>query len=169
MCLSVNNQEKIKEILTNKKMKLSVGESCTGGLISSYLTDVDGASNFIEINFVTYSEEAKQNFLFVPKNIIEKFGVVSFETAKYMAKGLLKYSDFSISTTGYASSNNGDKINSKGTVYFAFGHKENIKVSKYISDKTERIEIKKDMTEHILSQFVDFVKEELTVKKTVLK
>ncbi|MDO5438385.1 MAG: CinA family protein, partial [bacterium] len=74
----MNNLEFIKETLVKKNLKLSVGESCTGGLISSNLTDIDGASNFIEINFVTYSEFAKMRFLHVPKTVIDKFGIVSY-------------------------------------------------------------------------------------------
>lgn len=155
----MNNLEEIKNILIKNNLKLSVGESCTGGLISAYLTDIDGASNFIEINFVTYSESAKTKFLSVPKNIIEQYGVVSYETANAMASGLLNYADISISTTGYASSNNGDKNNSKGTVYFGFGYKNKVRVSKFISNKKERIEIKKEMTEYILLEFLDFLKE----------
>ena len=155
----MNNLEKIKNILIKRNLKLSCGESCTGGLISSFLTDIDGASNFIEINFVTYSPNAKMQFLNVSKNTIDKYGVVSYETAKEMALGLLKYSDISISTTGYASSTNGDKNNTKGTVYFAFAHKDKIKALKYISKKELRIEIKKDMAEFILKEFLNFLNE----------
>lgn len=161
MFLSVNNLEFIKETLVKKNLKLSVGESCTGGLISSNLTDIDGASNFIEINFVTYSEFAKMRFLHVPKTVIDKFGIVSYEVAEAMAKGLLNYSGISISTTGWASSNNGDKNNPKGTVYFGFAYKDKVKVSKYISKKETRVEIKEDMKNHILSCFAEFLKENL--------
>lgn len=164
MCLSVNNSvEIIKEILNERKLKLSVGESCTGGLISSSLTDIDGAANFIEINFVTYSEFAKMRFLHVPKTVIDRFGVVSIETAKHMATGLLLYSGVSISTTGYAGDNNNDEKNPKGTVYYAFGYKDKLEANKYISKKKSRIEIKKDMKNHILDEFVKFL--EKNVKK----
>lgn len=151
--------EKIKEILTTKNIKLSVGESCTGGLISSMLTDMDGASKFIEINFVTYSEFAKIRFLYVPKHIINKFGVVSAQTAHYMASGLLNYSGVSIATTGYLGPTGGDEINPIGTVYYAFGYKNMIVEHKYISDKKERCEIKKDIAEHVLCEFEKFLEE----------
>lgn len=157
---SVNNTlNEIKEILTKRNIKLSCAESCTGGLISSYLTDVDGASKFIEINFVTYAIEAKMRFLQVPVKIIEDFGVVSKETAYFMAKGLLKYSGISISTTGYLGPEGGDEINPIGTVYFGFAYKDKIKVTKYISNKTSRKGIKVDMTEFILKEFLTFLKE----------
>ncbi len=153
----MNSLENIKNILIKKRLKLSVGESCTGGLISSFLTDIDGASEFIEINFVTYSEYAKIKFLSVEKHIIDEFGVVSTETACAMAKGLLKYSGISISTTGYAGDNRGDSKNPKGTVYFAFAYKDKISAHKYISNKTERKEIKKDMALYVLQSFENFL------------
>lgn len=159
MFLSVNNLEQIKETLTKRNLKLSCGESCTGGLISSLLTDVEGASNFIEINFVTYSPYAKIRFLNVPKSVIDKYGVVSIECAEKMAKGLLKYSGISIATTGYASSVLGDTKNKKGTVYFAFAHKNTVKSFKYISLKEDRKEVKKDMAEHVLFEFLNFLNE----------
>lgn len=161
MSLSQNNLEIIKEILTQNNLKLSVGESCTGGLISSSLTDIDGASKFIEINFVTYAESAKIRFLGVPKNIIEDFGVVSKETAQHMALGLLKYSDTSISTTGYLGPTGGDDNNPIGTVYYGFGYKNSAKVSKYISKKTTRSEVKQDITKHILEDFKNFLEEKI--------
>ncbi len=153
----MNNLEVIKEILTKRNLKLSVAESCTGGLISSNLTDIDGASNFIEINFVTYSPYAKIKFLGVLDETIEQYGVVSNEVALEMARGLLKYAGVTISTTGYASSNNNDPLNKKGTVYYAFGYKNITKSYKYVSQKEARKEIKEDMKEKILSDFRIFL------------
>ena len=58
----------IKEILIKNNLSLATAESCTGGLVSSYLTDIDGSSKFIFQNFVTYSNEAKEKFLNVQNN-----------------------------------------------------------------------------------------------------
>ena len=161
----MNSVEKIKDILIKKNLKLSVGESCTGGLISSILTDIDGASKFIEVNFVTYSKFAKIRFLDVPEFVIERYGVVSNETAYCMATGLLQYSGVSIATTGYVGPTGGDEKNPigtvyyVGTVYYAFGYKNKVKVLKYISEKTDRKEIKQDMANFILDGFVGFLEE----------
>jgi len=73
--------KEIKEILTKNSLSLSSAESCTGGLVSSYLTDIDGSSKFIFQNFVTYSNEAKHRFLKVKNETLQKFGAVSKETA----------------------------------------------------------------------------------------
>ena len=134
----MNSVEKIKDILIKKNLKLSVGESCTGGLISSILTDIDGD---------------------VPEFVIERYGVVSNETAYCMATGLLQYSGVSIATTGYVGPTGGDEKNPIGTVYYAFGYKNKVKVLKYISEKTDRKEIKQDMANFILDGFVGFLEE----------
>ena len=127
----------IKEILIKNKLSLSSAESCTGGLISSYLTDIDGASNFIFQNFVTYSNEAKEKFLGVSKETLEKYGAVSEQTAHEMANGLLKYTDCSIATTGILGPSGGSKEKPIGLVYIGLGCKEKIKVLKYISSKKD--------------------------------
>ncbi len=149
---------KIKEILLKNNLKLSTAESCTGGLISSYLTDIDGASNFIEQNFVTYAPSAKIKFLGVNPETIKKYTVVSKETAYEMAKGLFQYSDCTISTTGYAGASE-DKHNPTGTVYIGLGHKKEniIKTVKYVSKFKTRCEIKKDFTEAALKEFLSFL------------
>jgi len=150
----------IKDILLKNNLKLSTAESCTGGLISSYLTDIDGASKFIEQNFVTYAPSAKEKFLNVNPEIIEKFGVVSKETAREMAEGLFQYADCSISTTGYAGASE-DDTNPTGTVYIGLGLKKGkiIKTVKFVSKFETRKEIKKDFAKTAIKEFLGFLKE----------
>ncbi len=149
---------KIKDILLKNNLKLSTAESCTGGLISSYLTDIDGASNFIEQNFVTYAPSAKEKFLNVNPEIIQKYGVVSKETAYEMAKGLFQYANCSISTTGYAGASD-DVKNPTGTVYIGFGYKKDntVKTIRYISKFKKRHDIKEDFTKTAIKEFLIFL------------
>lgn len=149
----------IKDILLKNNLKLSTAESCTGGLISSYLTDIDGASNFIEQNFVTYAPSAKVKFLNVNPKTIKTYTVVSKEVAHQMAQGLFQYSDCAISTTGYAGVSE-DENNPMGTVYIGLGFKKAniIKTVKYTSTFRTRREIKKDFTETALKEFLNFMK-----------
>ena len=151
----------IKEILIKNKLSLSTAESCTGGLVSSYLTDIDGASNFIFQNFVTYSNESKNKFLNVSNETLKKFGAVSEQTAHEMAKGLLNYADCSIATTGILGPTGGSTEKPIGLVYIGLGVKNKIKVIKYISQKTERQEIKIDIVKTALTKFLEFVKSEV--------
>lgn len=148
----------IKEILIKNNLTLSSAESCTGGLISSYLTDIDGASNFIFQNFVTYSNEAKEKFLGVSKETLDKYGAVSTQTAFEMSKGLLKYTTCSIATTGILGPSGGSKEKPIGLVYISLGYKNEIEVIKYISKKTGRYDIKVDIVETALKEFLKFIK-----------
>ncbi len=91
--VNIFNQSKEKQIgriLTDKNLSVSCAESCTGGLLSSLLTDISGSSAYINQNFVTYANEAKVNLLGVNPKTIEKYGVVSEEIALEMASGLIE-------------------------------------------------------------------------------
>ena len=154
--------EKIKEILIKNNLSLSSAESCTGGLISSYLTDVSGSSAYIFQNFVTYSNAAKIKYLGVKEDTLAKFGAVSEKTAREMALGLLKLSNCAISTTGILGPTGGNAEKPIGLVYIGFGYKDKVKVIKYISKKSEtndRHKIKKDIVKYTLNEFLNFLKE----------
>src|SRR5690606_34224498 len=83
---------------------IATAESCTGGMVSSALTGIPGASQMFERGFVTYSNEAKQEMLGVNAETIKKYGAVSSETAAEMADGAIAHSlaDIAISVTGIA-------------------------------------------------------------------
>jgi PncC family amidohydrolase len=92
----------VHQFFTEKGLRLSVAESCTGGLISHYLTWLPGSSKFFEAGVVTYSALSKKNILGVSSEIIASHGAVSGETAKEMAEKmrLLSGTDYALSTTG---------------------------------------------------------------------
>lgn len=114
-------EEVIAGLLTAKKLTIAVAESCTGGLITSRLTDVSGSSDYLERGLVTYSNAAKISMLGVPAEIIEKHGAVSEETARRMAEGVRKLAgtDLGLSSTGIAGPTGGSKEKPVGTVYIA--------------------------------------------------
>ncbi len=156
--------KELKEILIKNHLSLSSAESCTGGLISSYLTDIAGASEFIFQNFVTYSNEAKIKYLNVKKETLEKYGAVSEQTAYEMSEGLLKLTDCSIATTGILGPTGGSKEKPIGLVYISLGYKNKIKVIKYISKKAstnDRHKIKKDIVKYALNELLLFLKNTL--------
>ena len=92
----------VHQLFTEKGLKLSVAESCTGGLISHYLTWLPGSSRFFEAGVVTYSVLSKEKLLGISSETIASYGVVSRETAKEMAEKmrLLTRTDYALSTTG---------------------------------------------------------------------
>ena len=71
--------ENILKTLIKKKYKISVAESCTGGLLSGSITSISGASKVFNLGLVTYSNQAKIKILKVNDNIIRKYGAVSHE------------------------------------------------------------------------------------------
>lgn len=114
-------EEVIAGLLTAKKLTIAVAESCTGGMITSRLTDVSGSSDYLERGLVTYSNAAKISMLGVPAEIIERHGAVSEETARLMAEGVRKLAgtDLGISSTGIAGPTGGSPEKPVGTVYIA--------------------------------------------------
>jgi nicotinamide-nucleotide amidase len=100
------DEDTIEEILANllidRRLKISVGESCTGGLISNRLTNVPGSSKFFERGIVAYSNAAKVEYLKVDEDIIVKYGAVSIEVARQMAEGAkaVSGSDIGLAVTG---------------------------------------------------------------------
>ena len=93
---------KVHDIFTAKGLTLSVAESCTGGLISHYLTRLPGSSAFFEAGVVTYSVDAKRVILGIPRSFVDRYGVISETVALEMAgkMRLLVHTDYALSTTG---------------------------------------------------------------------
>ncbi len=101
--------------LTRKNLKIATAESCTGGLLSKYITDVPGSSLVFECGICSYSNHIKEKILGVKAETLKKYTAVSAQVAKEMAHGvrILAKSDIAISTTGYAgpkSSNPNEKV-----------------------------------------------------------
>lgn len=127
-----NTSDKIGKIALQKSLTIATAESCTGGLISSRLTDISGSSSYIKLNLVTYSNEAKQKFLNVSKETLDKYGAVSEQCAREMAKGLLDLtnSNFVLCTTGVAGPQ-GSENKPVGLIYCACGNKDNIFIKEF--------------------------------------
>jgi nicotinamide-nucleotide amidase len=106
-----------------KELMLATAESCTGGLLASLLTDVDGMSHVFERGFVTYSKDAKCELLGLSHAEIDRCGVVSRETAVAMADGALagSHADVAVSITGYAGPTGGK--GEPGLVHFGCARK----------------------------------------------
>jgi len=113
------NLKKLHKKLIDKKLTVSVAESCTGGLLASNLTKLAGSSKYFQMGLVTYSNEAKIKILKVNKNIIQKYGAVSKECCESMVKNLSKISKskINVSITGIAGPGGGTKDKPVGLVY----------------------------------------------------
>ncbi len=94
--------EKMHRRFKSSGLRLSIAESCTGGLVSHLLTNLPGASLFLDSSIVCYSTESKVKLLGIRRSFIKTHGVISEEVAREMAKAVRKkrMTDFSLSTTG---------------------------------------------------------------------
>ena len=125
LCIGSDDEETLEQVvgkfLIEKKLSISLAESCTGGLVSSRLTDIPGSSSYIKLNFVTYSNEAKINVLGVEMNTINTYGAVSDKTALLMSQGVKKVtgSDIGLSITGIAGPSGGSKLKPVGLSYIS--------------------------------------------------
>ena len=149
--------EKIGKFLSKNNLTISTVESCTGGLLSSKLTDVSGSSSYITLNLVTYSNEAKNKMLGV---VLDEEGAVSENCALQMAEGLYKLtgSDFCVSTTGIAGPTGGSKDKPVGLMYSCIYSKNKTRVYKInVDSNLSRIEIKEKFAEIVLNNIYEFI------------
>ena len=152
--------EEIGKILLERNWKISTTESCTGGLLSSKLTDISGSSAYITLNLITYANEAKQRMLNVTKDTLDKQGAESEECAFEMAKGLyeLTGSDICVSTTGIAGPTGGTPEKPVGLMYSCIYTKDRFEIYKIlVSQNLTRIEIKDLFAEKILEKIYLFL------------
>ena len=131
--------------LVKKKLKISFAESCTGGMVSSAITSISGASKVFNIGLITYSNHAKIKFLKVNKNIIEKYGAVSHECCFAMVKNLSKISkaNINVSITGIAGPNGGTKQKPVGLVFIGIKKGNKIVIKKNLFKSKNRKAIQK--------------------------
>ncbi len=146
--------------LFEKKLTIAMTESCTGGLLSSKLTDISGSSEFVHLNLVTYSNEAKHKMLGVRLETLENFGAVSEECSYEMAKGLqeLTHADICISTTGIAGPTGGTKEKPVGLMYSTIYTKnKSLTYEVLLPSETPRIKMKEEFVKAVLQKVYSFL------------
>lgn len=126
------------ELLKSKKLKLATAESCTGGLIAKRITDVSGSSEVFEGGVVCYSNRFKENVLGVSPETLKKYGAVSRETAREMARGVLSLTkaDIAVAVTGIAGPSSDDTNKPVGLVYIAVSDGKSTIVKKLLNNFT---------------------------------
>ena len=131
--------------LTKKKLKISLAESCTGGMFANSITSISGASKVFGLGLITYSNQSKIKILRVNKNIIKKFGAVSHECCKAMVVKLSKISqaNINVSITGIAGPKGGSIKKPVGLVYIGVKKGNKLVISKNIFKYKSRLLIQK--------------------------
>lgn len=119
-------EKTVGDLLKKKKLTIAAAESCTGGLITSKLTDISGSSVYVMDSIISYSDEAKTRLLGVKSATIKKYGAVSKQTAIEMARGIRKRSktDIGISVTGIAGPTGARSGKPVGLVWIGFCDKK---------------------------------------------
>ena len=114
--------EALGQLLTDKKLSISVAESCTGGYIANTITDIPGSSAYMKGGIIAYANDVKIDQLSVNPNVLKKKGAVSKQVALRMAKGIAHHlnTDIGISTTGIAGPGGGTEEKPVGMVWIGF-------------------------------------------------
>ena len=151
---------KIVNLLKRKKLKISIAESCTGGMLSSVITSVSGSSKVFNLGLVTYSNQSKMNVLKVPRKIIKKYGAVSKQVCLTMVNKLSKIikTNVSVSITGVAGPSGGTKKKPVGLVYIAIKKGGKINIKKYLFTNKGRTYIQKAAVKKSLELILSFIK-----------
>ena len=151
--------QKIVSLLKRKKLKISIAESCTGGMLSSTITSVSGSSKVFTLGLVTYSNQSKIRILKVPNKIISKYGAVSVQCCLAMVNNLSKISKSKVcvSITGIAGPRGGSKKKPVGLVYVGIRVGKKVVVNKYNFKNKGRTYIQRQTVKkslNLLSQLI---------------
>ncbi|MFQ5722553.1 MAG: CinA family nicotinamide mononucleotide deamidase-related protein, partial [Candidatus Aminicenantales bacterium] len=125
-------EEVVGKLLRHHSKKLSVAESCSGGLLGHRLTNVPGSSDYFLLGVIAYSNQAKISLLDVPADLIAKYGAVSPQVAQAMAEGVRKkaQAEIGLGITGIAGPSGGTAAKPVGLVYVALSAARESQVSK---------------------------------------
>ena len=148
------------KLLIRKKIKVSVAESCTGGLLASAITSISGASKIFNLGLITYSNQAKIKILKVNKKIIKKYGAVSHECCHAMVNNLSKISKakINVSITGVAGPRGGTKKKPVGLVYIGVKKGNKIDINKFLFKSKKRSIIQKATVKKALNLVLRAIK-----------
>ncbi len=123
----------IGNLLNKNNQTLSVAESCTGGMLGAYITDIPGSSKYFEGGIISYSNEIKSKLINIDNSILEQYGAVSEETAIHMATNVKEKfnTDFALSITGIAGPGGGSEEKPVGTVWIGLATPESTFAKKF--------------------------------------
>ena len=152
--------QRVVYLLKKNKFKIAFAESCTGGLLSSLITSINGSSKVFSVGLVTYSNQAKSIILKVPKEIIKKYGAVSEQCCLSMVNNLSKISksDICLSVTGIAGPTGGSKEKPIGLVYIGVKKDDKINVKRFLFKNKGRNYVRKATVKRSLKLILSLMK-----------
>ena len=161
-----DNDDKLEYVtskkLIDKKLSISIAESCTGGLLTKKLTDYSGSSKYLIGSIIAYSNNIKKNILKIPLDILNKKGAVSKEVALEMSKNISRdyRSDLGVSITGISGPTGGTETKPLGLYYISIKHKDVHFAKKFIFNVNDRIthrEVAANTALNMIRLFLDTV------------
>ena len=154
----MNLEIELGKILTDKNLTIACAESCTGGLLTSRLTDVSGSSAYVQGSIVSYSNEVKNSVLKVQAETLKNFGAVSEQTARQMSANVreLFKTDIGVGVTGIAGPSGGTAEKPVGTVYISVSDSRQI-IVKLFNFSGSRSEIKNQACNAAMQMVIDVV------------
>jgi PncC family amidohydrolase len=155
--------------LKKHNLRLSVAESCTGGLFSALITETPGSSEVFDRGFVTYSNKSKVDLLTVPTFYLNDYGAVSRETVIAMAEGalLMSSANISIAITGIAGPKGGNENHQIGTVFISCAQKGKNTIYKKYHFSGNRQEIREQSIDSAMDLLINNIKTIEVEKVTV--
>ena len=141
-------EEVLGKVLKDKKLSISLAESCSGGYIAHLFTSLPGASNYFKGGVVSYANSAKMNLLHVSKSSLEKYGAVSKQVVEEMAKGALAAfkTDCAIAVSGIAGPDGGTTEKPVGTVWICTICNESVVTRQYMFGSSRENNIRRSAT-----------------------
>ncbi len=154
----------VGKLLKKNKLSIACAESCTGGLLTSRLTDIAGSSDYVTGSIISYSNIVKIRQLEVPAAVLKEKGAVSEETARYMAEGAAKHlsADIGVGITGIAGPGGATDSKPVGLVYIGITGKNGTFVTKNLFSGT-RNEIKFRATQKALNMVRLYLENEAVI------
>ena len=148
----------VGQLLLEKGYTIACAESCTGGLLTSCLTDVAGSSAYVKGSVVSYTNEVKHGVLGVSQKLLDTVGAVSSEVAAEMAEGVRRVidSDIGVSVTGLAGPGGGTAEKPVGLVFIGISDSSGTNVIKCIF-KGSRVEVKQQAAQRALQLIAEYI------------
>lgn len=149
---------RVGQLLLEKGYTVACAESCTGGLLTSYLTDVAGSSAYVKGSVVSYTNEVKHGVLGVSQKNLDTVGAVSSEVAAEMAEGVRRVigSDIGVSVTGLAGPGGGTAEKPVGLVFIGISGSRGTNVIK-CNFKGSRVEVKQQAAQRALQLIAEYI------------
>lgn len=152
--------EQTVALLKERNLKIATAESCTGGMVSAFITSVSGVSEVFEMGVTSYSYRIKNEILSVKNETLEKYGAISELTAKEMAENVRKISgaDIGVSVTG-AAGPDGSEGHNPGFVFIGLNHKDKTIVKQLDIEPKSRNYVREQAVLQLFLLIINYLKE----------